>query len=473
MKKYRIIVIILCFMLLAGVIPETIAVSEQEQGSVAGCYGLDAATPYLGYGQIVENTQAVFLYERTSNTLMYTQNPDAKVYPSSLVKILTAYLAVVKGNLDDVVTVREETIEQVPYDAVSADLAAGEQLTLRDLLYCMMVGSANDAASVIAVHISGTESAFVDEMNAFALEAGCTATQFRNPHGLHHEEQYSTVRDLAKIISAVIDNEQFHMFFSATEYTVPATNLSPERELESTNFLMASDSMEIYYDNRVTGGRTGIGNDDKRCMATTAEADGMELICILMGADSKKADDGRTLVYGGFKETTALYDAVFDSYKVASVIYSGQPLRQISVVNGRNDVVIGSRESTNAILPRNVSHQDLVFRYSDMSAGLEAPVNAGDPVSGVEIWYGNMCIAYADLYAMNSSQPVPAIAVQEQPEQTDTSSEEERSSGKTIIIVSIVFFVIIGVLAYFFRSSAKRKVTSDVDVEENGRRRRQ
>ena len=116
------------------------------------------------------------------------------------------------------------------------------------------------------------------------------------------------------------ENEQFKKLFSAVEYTVPATNLSPARELKSKNFLMTADSVEIYYDERVTGGRTGVGNDDKRCMATTAEKDGMELICILMGAESTKAEDGRTLVYGGFKETTALYDAVYESYKIASVI---------------------------------------------------------------------------------------------------------------------------------------------------------
>lgn len=470
MKKYRIIAIILCMMLFISGISRVKAVDEKAH--VAECYGLDAVTPYLGYGQIVDNTQAVFLYERNSNTLMYTQNPDAKIYPSSLVKILTAYLAIENGNLDDIVTIQEDTIALVPYDAVSADLLAGEQITLRDLLYCMMVGSANDAAAVIAVHISGSESAFVEEMNAFARDMGCTATQFQNAHGLHHEEQYSTVRDLAKIISKVIDNETFREFFSAVEYTVPATNLSPERELESSNFLMTSDSMEIYYDARVTGGRTGIGNDDKRCMATTAECDGMELICILMGAESQKADDGRTLVYGGFKETTTLYDAVFNSYKIASVIYSGQTMKQVSVVNGRNDIVMGSKASTNAILPKDISHQDLSFRYSDITNGLNAPVYAGDPVSGVEIWYGNMCIAYAELYAMNDSLAVPVISTEEQTEEISANTKKTESSGWTVVIVIAVFFCVVGVLVYFFRPSARKSHAVEEQTDESVRRRR-
>ena len=94
MKINRMIAFILCLILISGIMPGVLATTEQEQGNVVACYGLDATAPYMGYGQIVENSQAVFLYERNSNTLLYTQNPDGRVYPSSLVKILTAYLAI-------------------------------------------------------------------------------------------------------------------------------------------------------------------------------------------------------------------------------------------------------------------------------------------------------------------------------------------------------------------------------------------
>ena len=472
MRVYRLIAIILSLFLLFGTIPVCMATPENEPGNVAGCYGLDAMTPYLGHGLIVDNSQAVFLYERNSDTLMYAQNPDTRIYPSSLVKILTAYLAVEAGDLDSVITVKESIVEQVPYDAVSADLQPGEQLTLRDLLYCMMVGSANDAASVIADHVSGSQESFVQKMNEFAQSVGCTDTHFTNAHGLHDEAQYSTVRDLAKIISGVLDDQVFVEIFSASEYTVPATNMSEERKLISKNFLMTEDSVEIYYDSRITGGRTGIGNDGKRCIASTAEADGMELICILMGAESTYAEDGRTLVYGGFKETTVLCDAVFEPYKVASVIFEGQAMKQVSVTNGENDLVIGVTDSINAVLPKNVSSADLAFRYSNSHETLEAPVNKGDLVSGVEVWYGNICIAYTDLYAMNCVRMVTQLPSQEPAEQIPSEGDEASGSGRIVLIVIISFFAVVGILAYVFRFAVKKRKPKKEGPDESTIRRR-
>ncbi len=458
MKKNRIITIILCLFLLIGVNPETMAATETEQGSVATCHGIDASEPYLGYGQIIENSQAVFLYERNSNTLMYTQNPDIKIYPSSLVKILTAYLAIENGNLDAVVTVREDVINQVPGEAVTANLLPGEQMSLRDLLNCMMVGSANDAASVIADHIAGSESAFVEMMNAYVNAIGCTDTVIKNPHGLHDEEQISTVRDQARILLSVLENESFCDLFATVSYTVPQTNLSDERELSSSNYLMNKDA---YYDSRVTGGRTGIGEDGYRCLATTADSDDMELLCILVGAKSVKDDNGNTVVYGGFHETKALYDAVFNEYKIASVIYAGQPLKQLSVVNGVNDVVIGPMESTNAILPKNVSFGDLTFRYSAVQQNLEAPVDKGVHVSDVEIWCGNMRIAYAELYTMNRVRSVQEINAEQEETEKKEKTNDGSGTGRIVAIVAVCAFSAVVILTIVLRVAVKKKHNSE------------
>lgn len=454
MKINRMIAFILCLILISGIMPGVLATTEQEQGNVVACYGLDATAPYMGYGQIVENSQAVFLYERNSNTLLYTQNPDGRVYPSSLVKILTAYLAIENGNLDTVVTVREDVIEQVPLGAVTAELLPGEQLTLRDLIYCMMVGSANDAASVIADHICGSESAFVEMMNEYVQTIGCTATILKNPHGLHDEEQVSSVRDQARILSEAMENQIFRSIFGTVSYTVPATNTSPARELTTGNYLMSKDS---YYDSRVTGGRTGIGDDGYRCLATTAEAEGMEFICILMGAKSTKDDNGNTLVHGGFKETKALYDTVFDSYKIASVIYKGQPMKQVSVLDGVNEVVIGPNVETKAILPKDASFQDLAFRYSDFYEVLKAPLKKGDLLSSVEIWYGNMCIAHTDLYAMNSVRTIQEVEAEQEETEKKTNSNDGTGAGKIVAIIAISVFAIVAILAFVLRLLARRK----------------
>ena len=118
-------------------------------------------TTLLGTSQLITNAKAVVLYEYSTETFMYAWNADTQMYPSSMVKIITAYYAVLHGNPEDVVTVTETALANVPYDAVSADLQPGEEILLEDLIYCMMVGSANDAASVIAEHIGCSEEEYL------------------------------------------------------------------------------------------------------------------------------------------------------------------------------------------------------------------------------------------------------------------------------------------------------------------------
>ena len=369
---------------------------------VNSCNGLDAATALLNSGQIVENADAVLMYDLATNTLVYQWNADASMPPSSLVKIMTAYLALQKGDPEDVITVKESTLSTIPKDAASVYLLAGEQITLSELIYCMLVGSANDAAAVIAEHISGTQEAFVQEMNTVAQSMGCTGTYFVNCHGLHNDAQYTTARDVARILSAALQNETFRAAFTTVHYTVNATNMTPSRELAAGNFLMNTDSMEIYYDERVTGGRTGIANDGKRSLAITAESNGMELITVLIGAESEIAADGYSIrVYGGFNEIKTLLDHAFDGYEAVEVLYDGQTLYQTSVINGTNDVFLGPNEAVKAILPSATRLTDLTLKIENIQE-LKAPIELGQHLSHVEVWHQNLCLAEADLYAKNS-----------------------------------------------------------------------
>ena len=368
----------------------------------AGWNTLDARLSVLGSDKLVSNADAVILYEVNSDTLVYDWNGDKQLYPSSMVKILTALIAVERGNLSDQVTVDEGVLKTVPYDAVTANLKPGEVLTLRDLLYCMMVGSANDAAAVIAAHIGGTQAAFVAEMNSYAQNLGCTGSHFTNAHGLHNKEQVSTARDIAKILAEAVKQETFMEVFCAPRYTVPATNLSDQRVFITGNYLISKEKEEIYYDSRVTGGRTGVTEDQKRCMAATAESNGMQIISVVMGAKSKYAADGYTIeLYGGFSETSELLDKTFGGYRCAQVLFEGQVLRQSPVVGARNHVMLGSTSSLFAVLPLNVTSKDLTYHYTDSQEEFRVPVEKGDILSNVEVWYGGVQVAQTQLQAMN------------------------------------------------------------------------
>lgn len=402
MKNIRIIRLLIAVILLIGLLPFQALADENTDLSVtSGCHSLDAAVPLLGTGQLIANAQSVILYETNTDTLMYAWEGDARIFPASLVKILTCLISVEQGDLSDVVTVKQSTLDTVDSDAVSVDLVADEVLSVEDLLYCMMVSSANDAAAVLAEHISGSQDVFVARMNEFAKEIGCESTNFTNVHGLHNDDQYTTVRDMARILATAVKNEEFMRFFSAVEYSVPETNKSEERNLVTGNFLMSTDETEIYFDARVTGGRTGTTALGDRCVASTATDNGLNYISIIFGAKSVYNENGTAVrSFGGFPETTQLLDAGFSGFYPAQILYPNQALRQCAVENGESDVVLTSHTGISTVLPSSVTLSGLQFKYRDET--FTAPIQKDDLLSYVEIWNGSICVGFTDLYALNA-----------------------------------------------------------------------
>lgn len=458
MKKFCALILALCCLMpsFLGLVSATEEETVDSTAVYSGCTTLDASQPLLGAEQLVQNAGSVILYETSSETLMYAWNADQKIDPASLVKIMTGYIVAEEGNMSDVVTVRQDVLSTVSEDALTVGLMADEILTVEQLMHCMLVGSANDAAAVLADHVSGSQTAFIEKMNAVAQELGCKQTHFTNVHGLHDSNQYSTARDLARILDAAIKNETFREIFGAVYYTIPETNKALQRDLVTGNYHLCADDQELYRDKRVTGGRTGVTEDGKRSLATVATDGNMELICILLGSESEIAENGYSVrVFGGYYETSDLLDLGFDDWKLTQVIRADQVLTQKSVISGECDVVLGTLDSVFAIMPDTLTSDDLTLKLTQ-GDNLAAPIQKGDILSEVEIWYGNLCIATTQVYAMNSVDLIE--------DQTERKAPNSGSSGLRdfwiilIVIVVIVVFVVIlrsGVL-YRRRRSARR-----------------
>ena len=461
MKKIGIILLILCYIVccmptnaMAAEMETTDAstmdvetVTENNSAVASGSYSLDALQPLLGTDKLVDNARSAIVYESNSQTLMYAWNPDVQMYPASLVKIITALLAIENAELSEVVTVTQSAVSSVPGDAVSMKLAAGEMLSLEDLLYGLLLGSANDAAAVIAEHISGSQSTFVSELNQLAQQLGCTATHFANAHGLHDDNQHTTARDSAKILDAALKNPVFKTIFTANEYTVKATNLSSERVLASGNSMKDSSS-KLYYDPRVIGGRTGVTQDGRRCLATAAESNGMLVISVVMGAESVYQEDGYSAIsIGGYKETTQLFDACLTGYKTAQILRAEQILRQIPIDGADNDLLIAPQISVSTVLPQDITLTNLMFRYADKDLSL--PIRKGQHVSDVQIWHGGMCVAQAQLFAMND------LRAKEQDTEDGVNSAKAAIPGALWIVFGIVLGIAIAYLMIRFSGKIK------------------
>ena len=472
MKKNSVFLGILCLLLLAGIIPlPTFATSEgvstpgvEADGSVTGgSHTMDAQVPLWGSNKMLETSAAALLYETNSDTLVYAWNPDTPRYPGALVKVMTGFLAAELGNMEDVITVTEEALSALPRYSSTLQLRAGEIVTLKQLMYALFVGGANDAAVVISHHIGGSEEQFVQMMNDRAKEIGCTGTTFTNSTGIHHDNQKTTARDMGKILEVASENEIFMDFFSSTYYTFPETNLSPAREsMLTTNYLM-TPGMEFYYDERVTGGRTGTTSDNKRCLAITSESGNLSYIVIILEAIPIIAEDGYTAKrFGNLEEAATLLDLGYRNYDIFQVLMDTDITNQYTVANGANSVSVGPATEVRTLLPKGVTKDDLQVRYILNESNLVAPIEVGQKLATMQVWYENVCVAQAPVVSRNAVREyVPA---EERNGSTDTD---------TIITVLMVTGIILGIIMCVLGVMFVIQLVSRAGAKAQRRRRRQ
>lgn len=417
------------------------------------CRGLDAKVSLGGSEKMLETSKAVVLYERNTDTLIYGYEMDKQIYPSSMVKLMTALVALQYGNVDDIVTVTRSALDSVEFGAVSANLVRGEELSLKDLLYCMMVGSANDASAVIAEHIGGSQAGFISMMNDMAQEMGLTGTHFSNVHGLHDDDTYTTARDVLKILDIGLGNPQFRQMYETVSYTVPATNKTDAREITTTNKMMTEGK---YLDERVSGGKTGATDEAGRCLTISANIGDMELIAIVMGAKAKYSSDGSYLTrYGSFEEMAQLLDYAQAGFECRQLFYADQVIAQYPVTNGNSNVVTTPADESYSVVPKNLSYDQLQWVYDTHMDHLTAPIAQGQAVTTMEVWYGDICLAKTELVAMNSVGIVTSL----EEDRITELEKQEQIHGEVlamilIAVVGIVVLVFVGLFLFRFGQTA-------------------
>ncbi len=232
---------------------------------------------------------AAGVFNLDTKEVTYAQNLYQKMYPASTTKILTAYLAIKHGDLDAIYTVSEHAADQAS-DSSVCNLKAGDRLSLRQLLYGLMMQSGNDAAIAIAEGISGSVEAFSGLMNAEANALGAVDSHFVNPNGLHNKEHYTTVYDLYLLFQEAIQNDVFCELIQTKEYTVDyldAAGMPVQQIWKSTNkYLMGTEDMPGGC--TVIGGKTGTTNDAGYCLALLSKNSlGERIVSIVMKADCR------------------------------------------------------------------------------------------------------------------------------------------------------------------------------------------
>ena len=348
-------------------------------------------------------SEAYYLVNIDTGAVIFSHNADKQLQCASLVKIATAILTVENcDNLDTVVTVSESALKPLvnTYSA-SADLKVGEQITVRNLLYCMMLENANDACNVLAEFIGGTITDFVGMMNTRAKELGCTNTNFVNAHGLDADGAYSTAYDMYLITKKALEYSVLADMSQVVDYIVPATNMSEARELNNW-FDMIEEGTRYYY-TYARGFKCGMTDAAQRCASFVASKDAYTYVGIILGCPNEDTDGC------GYKDNTALFEAkrmlrwAFLNLKMIVLAQPTDTLTSIPVElsTDADYVRLLPEKQLQALLLSSVDKTSLEYVYN-IPEKLQAPVEKGQIVGTLQIKYAENVISTVNLVAGDS-----------------------------------------------------------------------
>ncbi len=311
--------------------------------------------------------KAALLVDAETGAIVYAKNEHKELYPASLTKIMTADLvldAVADGRLsmDQKITVTASAMEGLAADGSSAGIKVGEVLTVRQLLECMLIVSANEACNILAEQVAGSVDAFVDLMNRRAGELGCENTHFVNTTGLHDSQHYTSAWDLYLITREALTHPDFLSICDMKSATIPATNLHEERVLHSTNYLISNWRALGYLDSDAHGIKTGSTSDAGHCLVSSATRGSLSFISVVLGAEVVTLESGKTQVQS-FSETSRLFDYGFDNFAYQT------------------------------LLPRDLTPSDLTRRVTIPQEPVDAPIRAGQVLGTVELSHGDTVYA--------------------------------------------------------------------------------
>lgn len=334
------------------------------------------------------SARAAVLTDGAGRVLM-AKNADMRLPMASTTKLMTALVAIESLPL--------QTVIRIPAAAVGIEgssiyLTEGEELTLEALLYALMLESANDAATAIAIAVAGSADSFAELMNERAAALGLKDTHFDNPHGLDSDTHYTTARELAAIAAAAFDNTELRRISGTYRKTIPMGDNDGARLLINHDRLLRS------YEGTI-GGKTGFTKKSGRCLVTAAERDGLRLIAVTLSDPDDWQDHERMLDYG------------FSKYESVELCRARECRFLLSLSGGEQRGVIGSNtQAVRVTLPRQ---REEVTISPSLPASIQAPVRRGEPLGTVSWVCGGRVIATADVTAeysaMAKKQRTPSL----------------------------------------------------------------
>ncbi|MDR2609957.1 MAG: D-alanyl-D-alanine carboxypeptidase [Clostridiales Family XIII bacterium] len=372
---------------------------------------------------------AAIVVDAGTGQALFEKDADTPMAEASLTKMMTALLTIENMEPEQVVTADKEAADTAPKGSNMA-LKEGEELTVEDMLYGLMLPSANDAAVALAKAMDGSVEKFAETMNAKAAALGMDNTNFVNPHGFDDDNHYTTARDMAVLAQVIMENKELRKIVGTAEYEIAETNKSEARKLKNTNKLFSSkEEISVYKEKRAIkfdgalGVKTGHTDNAGYCLAAAAERDGRELISIVLGAK-------KDLEYA---DTEELFEYGFRNFVMTKVIEKGQVMSEVTVSNGKLDRVKALSDSDVSALTSASDAGDEIKIEVRAEKSVNAPLKKGDDLGTAVVYYKDREVGSVKLTA---AEEVKAAGIR----------SAFKSAGK---IATVVIKIIIGIVAIF------------------------
>jgi len=348
--------------------------------------------------------KAAYVAEPSTGKIIYEKNAHEKLYPASTTKILTALVVMEKCQLTDKAKVSKKAISLVPEGYSNANLVAGEEIDIKTLLYALLIPSANEAANVLAEHVSGSVESFAELCNNRAKELGCENLHFVNPNGIHNDDHYCTAYDLYLIAKECQKHEIFNEIVKTTSFTIPATSIytKSDRTFKNTNYMILPNYKSYYYE-YCTGIKTGTTTPAGECLVASSSHDNIDLISVVLGGGTNSKGLSER-----FYDTKQLYEFTYKNYALKEIVNKEQTITNIKVNHATQETElldIKTENNISTIIPNDIDVKNIrqeIILNEDISAPIEQ-----NQVLGKVTFYADGLNYTTNLIASHSVEKLP------------------------------------------------------------------
>lgn len=388
-------------------------------------------------GLKIESPYAIVM-EINSGTILYEKESDVANYPASITKIMTTLLALENCDLNEIVTFSKAAIKETPRDSSHIWRDIGEEMTMEECLYAIMLESANDCAYAVAEHVGqklgGDYSTFIQLMNDRAKELGCTNTNFVNSSGLPNKSHVVSAKDMALIAAEAYRNETFRIITGTKKYQIPPTNKHSDiTYLVNHHKLLHRYKDSTYVYPYCTGGKTGYTDAAKYTLVSYAEKDGLSLVCVVMRTTSKAE----------WTDSQKLFDYCFQNFKAFRIAEYDTAIKEndknLGVLNGNKPYI---ELDTNAyvVLPATVDFADVKSTMLDV----EGP---GNVIAQLQYSYAGRIVGSVNIMSSGAKVEEDYFDhAREEQEQTDKNIVKIKPMS--IIAVALGIFIVIVIIVF-------------------------